>query len=85
MKQFHYIIKEPNGIHAIPACLLANEARKFKSKIMIQKADKKTDITDLINVMGLNVKQNDTIMIQVEGIDETEAAFHMEQIFMGKL
>ena len=41
MKQFSYVIKDEVGIHARPAGMLAKEAKKFQSKVVIDKNGKK--------------------------------------------
>ncbi|MGI6108144.1 MAG: HPr family phosphocarrier protein [Lachnospiraceae bacterium] len=74
MKEFTYKITDPVGIHARPAGLLSKEAKKFSSKITIAKGDKSADMTKLLAMMGLGVKQNDTVTITVDGADEDAAA-----------
>ena len=39
MKCFEYIVKEELGLHARPAGLLVKEAKKFHSRITIQKGE----------------------------------------------
>lgn len=85
MKEFEYLITDVNGIHAIPACKLAVEARKFESRITLRKNEKEAELQDLIEVMGLNVKQGHKILIQAEGSDEKEAILHMEKVFKEEL
>lgn len=70
MKEFEYIIKDKIGIHARPASMLAKEAQKYKSKIMISSKGKTVDITRLMAVMGMGVKCNDAVRITCDGYDE---------------
>ena len=44
MKEFTYTITDPQGIHARPAGLAVKEAKKFESKITIEKGSKKGDL-----------------------------------------
>ncbi len=73
MKVFEYTIKDELGIHARPAGLLVNTAKKFESNITIQKDNTSVGATKLIALMGLGIKQGDTIKIVIEGTDEGAA------------
>ena len=68
MKQFTYTIKDELGVHARPAGLLVKLAKKYASKVTIEKDGK------LMAVMSLGIKQGETITVTVEGEDETVAA-----------
>lgn len=74
MKSFSYVIRDEVGIHARPAGLLVKEAKKYQSKVVINKAGKKAEATKLMALMSLGVKCGDTVEVEVSGTDE-EAAF----------
>ena len=75
MKEFTYTIKEPVGIHARPAGMLAKEAKTCQSTVtIVDKNGKSVDATRLMALMGMGVKQGETITIKVEGDDEEAAA-----------
>lgn len=74
MKQFTYTIKDELGVHARPAGLLVKLAKKYASKVTIEKDGKTSDMRKLMEVMGLGIKQGETITVTVEGEDETVAA-----------
>ena len=74
MKQFTYTIKDELGVHARPAGLLVKLAKKYASKVTIEKDGKTCDMRKLMAVMGLGIKQGETITVTVEGEDETVAA-----------
>ncbi len=74
MKEFTFTVTDPLGIHARPAGILVKEAKKFASKITVYKGDKSCDMTKLLALMGLAVKQNDTITVVVNGDDEEACA-----------
>lgn len=74
MKQFTYTIKDELGVHARPAGLLVKLAKKYASKVTIEKDGKTSDMRKLMAVMGLGIKQGETITVTVEGEDETVAA-----------
>ena len=74
MKNFEFVIKDAEGIHARPAGLLVKEAKKYESKILISKDGKSAEATRLMAVMSLGVKSGQTVQIEVNGADE-ETAF----------
>lgn len=84
MKQFQYTITDPVGIHARPAGLLVKTARGFVSAITVEK-DGRTAAAKLMALMGMGIKQGDTVTVTVEGPDEAEAAAAMEKFFQENL
>ena len=86
MRQFIYTIKDPVGIHARPAGLLAKAAKALDSTVTIAKADgKSAQATKLMALMGLGIKQGETIHVTVEGGNEDANAAAMEQFFKDNL
>ena len=57
MKEFTYVITDPEGIHARPAGLLVKAAAGFKSDIKIEKDGKAANAKTIFGVMGLGVKK----------------------------
>lgn len=78
MKDFEFVVTDPQGIHARPAGLLVKEAKKFESNISVFKGARKGDLKKIFTVMALGVKQGETIKVQVEGADEEQAASTVE-------
>ena len=74
MKQFQYTIKDELGVHARPAGLLVKLAKQYASTITIEKNGKTCDMRKLMALMGMGVKQGDTVTIKVEGDDEAACA-----------
>ena len=86
MKKFEYTITDPVGIHARPAGLLVKAAKVLDSTITIEKVGgKSAAATKLMAVMGLGIKQGDTVSITVEGGNEDANAATMEQFFKENL
>ena len=86
MKQFTYTITDPVGIHARPAGLLVKAAKALDSTVTIAKADGKSAAgTKLMALMGLGIKQGDTVTITVEGGAEEANTAAMEQFFKNNL
>ena len=86
MKQFTYTITDPVGIHARPAGMLAKAAKGLDSTVTITKdGGKSAAATKLMALMGLCVKQGDTVTVTVEGGSEDANAAAMEQFFKDNL
>ena len=86
MKEFTYTITDPVGIHSRPAGLLAKAAKALDSTVTIAKADGKSAVaTKLMALMGLGIKQGDTVTVTVEGGSENANAAAMEQFFKDNL
>ena len=81
MKNFDYTITDEVGIHARPAGLLAKEAKKYESKIVVKMGDKEAEATKLMALMGMGVKQGDTVTVEVEGADEDMAVDYIKKFF----
>lgn len=83
MKTFEYVIEDKLGIHARPAGALVKEAKRFESRIAVQKDGKEAEATRLMALMGLGVKCGDKIVVTAEGNDEETAIEEME-VFIKK-
>ena len=73
MREFRYVIKDEQGIHARPAGLFVKEAASCESKITISKDGKEVDAKRILGVMGLGVKKDQEIVLKAEGNDEDQA------------
>lgn len=84
MYAFEYTITDPVGLHARPAGELAKEAKKYASKVIICKDDKRAEATRLMSVMGMGVKCGDTVRVEVDGEDAEQAGPAVEAFFKEK-
>lgn len=82
MRQFTYTVKDPVGVHARPAGLLAKKAAEFKSKITLIKESKRADTRRIMMLMSLNIKCGDEIIVIVEGDDEDAAAEQIKKFLI---
>ena len=74
MKEFQYTVKDACGIHARPAGLLVKTVKGFASNVTLEKDGKSCDMRKLMALMGMGVKQGETVTVKVEGDDEEAAA-----------
>ncbi len=85
MKSFEYTITDPVGIHARPAGVLVKEIKKYTSTVTVAKGDKAVNALKLMALMGMGIKQGDTVKVTVEGADEEAAATAIEAFFKANL
>ena len=86
MKKFAYTIQDANGIHARPAGLLVKTAKALDNTITLETtAGKSAVASKLMAVMGLGIKQGDSVTVTVEGGDEEASAATIEKFFSENL
>lgn len=61
------------GLHARPASLFVRTAKKFKSKITVEKNGKTADAKNILSVLALGAEKGDEIHLIAEGEDAEEA------------
>lgn len=81
MKEFKYVIKDAEGIHARPAGELVKAAKEFTCSIIITKDGKSGDCKKIFGLMGLGVKQGNEVIFTFDGADE-EAAYEAVSRFV---
>ncbi len=81
MKSFEYTITDPVGLHARPAGLLVKEVKKYASTITVTKGEKSVNALKLMALMGMGIKQGDTVTVSIDGADEDTAAAAIEAFF----
>jgi phosphocarrier protein len=82
MKEFDFVVKNEEGLHARPAGILSKEAKKYESTITItNEKGKSAVVTKLIAVMALGVKCGQTVNVKVEGPDEDAVFEEVKKFF----
>lgn len=85
MRTFNYEIKDEIGIHARPAGLLAKEAKKYASKIVLNANGKSAEATKLMAIMSLGVKHGQNVEVVIEGEDEEKTCEEMQAFFAANM
>nr|WP_257099085.1 phosphoenolpyruvate--protein phosphotransferase [Pseudovibrio flavus] len=67
------LIPNPTGLHARPAAVLANLAKKFESKVLLQRGDDQANAKSVVAIMGLNIEKGAKVSLIAEGPDAAEA------------
>ena len=79
MREFTYTVQDELGLHARPAGMLVKKAAGYKSNVQILKGAAAAPAKRLFAVMGLAVKQGDTVRFTCEGEDEDTACEELRQ------
>ena len=85
MREFKYVITDPEGLHAGPAGELIKAAKAFGCAIKIAKDGKAVDCKKIFGVMGLGVKKGMAVTITFEGDDEDAACEAISSFMKEKL
>lgn len=85
MKEFKYVITDPQGIHARPAGVLVKEAAACACKVTIEKDGKEVDAKRILGLMGLGVKAGQEITIRTDGEDEEAAIEKLAEFLKANL
>ena len=81
MKEFRYVITDPEGIHARPAGILVKEAKQYACSIKLSKDGKAVDCKKLLAIMSLAAKTGNEVVLTFDGEDE-DAAYEAVSKFM---
>lgn len=74
-------IKNPQGIHARPAAMIAEVASRFASQVTFLVKDRQADAKSLLSILTLAVPHGEKILLRVDGPDEELALSALEQLF----
>lgn len=67
------IIPNITGLHARPAAVLANLAKKYQSRILLQRGDDQANAKSVVGIMGLEVLHQNKVVLIAEGPDAQKA------------
>lgn len=67
------LIPNPTGLHARPAAVLANLAKKFKADVRLQKGDQTANAKSVVSIMGLEIGHGEKVTLIATG-DDADAA-----------
>jgi len=77
-------IENKAGLHARPAALFAQKSSAFKSNITILKGGKSVNAKSIISIMGLGIKQGESIVLTIDGSDADEAGAVLKKLVNDK-
>lgn len=78
-----FAIRLETGLHARPAAQLVALAKKFTSKVEIQKNQQRANAKSVVSVLGLEIGHGDTVQFVAEGADAAQAVRELEKFLSG--
>ena len=78
------ILQNKVGLHARPAALFVQTAKKFQSTIRVRKDAKEGDAKSILDVLSLGAEHGASITLVVEGEDAEIAAKALVDLINGK-
>ncbi len=82
MKALRVKVANRSGLHARPAALFVQTAKKFSSRIVVKKAGKSADSKNILQVLALGVDMGDEIELVAEGPDEEQAIEELRKLLL---
>ena len=67
------LIPNPNGLHARPAAVLANTAKKFTADIRLQRGEQRANAKSVVAILGMEVGHGERVVVVAQGSDAQEA------------
>lgn len=84
MQEKLLIIKNEIGLHARPAALFAQAAKKFAAEIWLEKGTNRVNAKSITAIMQLAAKCGDKVKVVAQGSDESEAVSYLEELVENK-
>ena len=66
-------LKNPDGLHARPAAVVAHRARTFAASLHLRRGDSVADAKSVVSLMGLSTRKGDRVVLEASGVDAAEA------------
>ena len=70
-----------DGLNATNAQTLVKTASAFTSQIHIEKGNKKVNAKSIMGILSLGIKNNESLLIFIDGNDENNAMMSIEDLF----
>ncbi|ERN42061.1 phosphotransferase System HPr (HPr) Family [Rubidibacter lacunae KORDI 51-2] len=67
------VVPNPSGLHARPAAVLVNLAKKYRSNIQLLRGDDRANARSVVALMGLQIAHGDRITLNADGPDAKDA------------
>lgn len=79
------IIPNPTGLHARPSAVLANLAKKYQSKIRLQRGEQDANVKSVVGLMAMEVNNGDRVVLVAQGPDAAEAIAELTEAMVSGL
>ncbi len=73
MQEITMVVQHKVGLHARPAALFVQTAKKYKSDIVVFKDEREANAKSILSILALGASQGAVITIRATGEDEEAA------------
>jgi phosphocarrier protein HPr len=73
MQEITMVVHHKVGLHARPAALFVQTAKKYKSDIVVSKDEREANAKSILSILTLGANQGAVITIKATGEDEEQA------------
>lgn len=80
MQEVSIVVQHKVGLHARPAALFVQAAKKFKSSILVIKDDTEANAKSILSILTLGANQGCVITIRATGEDEEMAVQVLKEL-----
>lgn len=84
MKTFEVTLKNETGLHARPASLLVDLAKKFESSITIIKDGNEHNAKSMMSILSMGADQGTQLAFQIDGPDAVHAVDMIKDLIENK-
>ncbi len=77
-------IQLSGGLEARPIAMLVQVASQHESSVYIETGDKKVNAKSIMGMMTLGLALGQSLDVEIEGEDEKDAMYSIEQYLLGK-
>lgn len=81
MEKIKVQVKFKNGLHSREAIQLVELSKHSQSDIYLLKDDEKINTKSLIRILTAQIKENEIINFEIEGVDEIEVKENLIKLF----
>ncbi len=76
------VIKNPQGLHALPAAMFVQTASKYSANVVLQKGDERVNGKSIMGILTLGIEQNSKVVLEADGDDADEVVTELTQLLM---
>jgi phosphocarrier protein HPr len=79
--QVEVIVMNKLGVHARPSASITQVATRFKSEVWLTKNTRRVNAKSIMGVMMLAAAKGAKLQLEINGVDEQEAATALTELF----
>ncbi len=80
MQEITMVVHHKVGLHARPAALFVQTAKKYKSDIVVSKDEREANAKSILSILTLGANQGAVITIKATGEDEEQAVQALQDL-----